>query len=124
MTLARRRSVALSVMLVLVLGAGVLATQVPGGVHVITPRASTCFSATSTGAGATLFNECLSKDGNIVLYESPAGRSHMTSLQEGYVLCAGGDQASYYDAGTSESGWGPATTTQPNGPNTFPLTID
>jgi hypothetical protein len=66
---------------------------------------------------------CISEDGNIVEFESPKGQQYM-GMGEGYALCsAKGTVVHGYDAYYAESGFGPATVTQPNGPNTFPLTI-
>jgi hypothetical protein len=59
--------------------------------------------------------------------QSPAGVYYISS--EGYAVCASYDPGNLaplpvaYDAAYYESGWGAPTITQPNGPNTFPLTI-
>ena len=75
-------------------------------------------------AGSTLFKFCLSNEGNIGGLESPAGFSHI-STYEGYVACGTGAMNAHSVGGhlISESGWEFATTSQPGGPNTLPVTI-
>jgi hypothetical protein len=67
---------------------------------------------------------CLSDRGNLVQFESPAGFEHLrvSAVGEGYAVCSGAGTHGF-DAGFAEQGFGPSTIIQPNGPNTFPLTI-
>jgi len=82
-----------------------------------------CFSAHKAGSGDRRISICISEDGNIVEFESPRGHQYM-GMGEGYALCSmKGTVVHGYDAHYAESGFGPPTVTQPNGPNTFPLTI-
>jgi hypothetical protein len=87
-------------------------------------QSSTCFSSHTSGSGATFMGICFSNHGNLVRFESPAGFVHL-SVIEGYALCSGDpfQPAQGFDSGTVEAGFNPATISQPNGPNTFPLTI-
>jgi len=90
----------------------------------IEPQSSACFSTYTSGSGATFMGICISNHGNLVRFESPAGFVHL-SLIEGYALCSGDpfQPARSFDSGTIEAGFNPATISQPNGPNTLPLTI-
>jgi hypothetical protein len=85
-----------------------------------------CFASLASGAGATGFTVCLSDHGNIVQWTTPAGVDHSTR-NDGYVLCslgAAGPVTHGWDAGIStEEGFGAPVISQPNGPNTLPLTI-
>jgi hypothetical protein len=68
---------------------------------------------------------CFSSHGNVAFFEAPAG-NYFIGGREGYVACAfdtSGNVFRAYDAGPWESGWSPPTIAQPNGTNTFPLTI-
>jgi hypothetical protein len=86
---------------------------------------SVCFSTHTSGSGATSMKICISQHGNLMQFESPVGGGdHISS--EGYVVCSestGNTVVHGFDSGFLESGFGPAAITQPNGPNTFPLTI-
>jgi hypothetical protein len=95
--------------------------------------ATGCFSTHTFGAGLTRLDFCISNHGNIVQFACPETEEHIRvkhmllngqpvyQPREGYILCGGGN--AYYDVGFGESGWGAPAITQPNGPNTFPLTI-
>jgi hypothetical protein len=89
--------------------------------------ASTCFASYTAGSGPTFLSFCVTNTGNIMQLQSPAGVYHISS--EGYAVCSSYDPSNLaplpvaYDAAYFESDWGAPTITQPNGPNTFPLTI-
>ena len=85
------------------------------------PETQTCQSTYTVGAGATKFSFCVTQNGNVLKLESPASYPHLV-YQEGYVVCGTG-AANAYDSAAIGSGWGTSTITQPNGANTFPLTI-
>jgi hypothetical protein len=87
-------------------------------------RRVSCFSTHTSGTGTTFMKICLSVDGNLVNFESPAGFKHLEAgdFGEGYAVCSSAGTHGY-DAGFAEGGFGPAIVMQPNGPNTFPLTI-
>lgn len=82
---------------------------------------NSCFSTYAAGLGALRIVVCVSAHGNLVHFEAPSGVVQVIG-GEGYALCLDGAMPSY-DAGDVELGFGPATIVQPNGPNTFPLTI-
>lgn len=88
---------------------------------------TTCFSTYTSGSGANFMKVCISRHGNLVQFESPAGSEHIrvNTIGEGYSVCGdiGGVTKFGHDAGFNESGFGSPTITQPNGANTFPLTI-
>ncbi len=91
----------------------------------VTATADTeCFSTHTSGAGETYFAFCISEHGNVVQLESPEGFEHLAVgvIGEGYVLCSF-EAFHGYDAGFAELGLLAPTISQPNGPNTFPLTI-
>src|SRR5215472_1883892 len=89
--------------------------------------ASTCYSTYTAGAGVKSLSFCITSTGNIMQLQNPAGYYYISS--EGYALCSSYDPSDTaplpvaYDAAYFESDWGSPTITQPNGPNTFPLTI-
>jgi hypothetical protein len=75
------------------------------------------------GGGVSKFAFCITDHGNIQDLVFPAKFKHVSS-REGYAVCSEMDTVTHgFDAGAVESGWGPATATQPGGPHTFPLTI-
>ncbi len=94
---------------------------------------NSCDTALNFGSGATLMNVCISNEGNIVGFESPSGFQQIgpsTLYRDGYAICSGNlptfpNVPQGQDPGdvSAESGFGPATVTQPNGANTLPLTI-
>ena len=86
------------------------------------PPPSPCFES---GAGATYLKVCVSGDGTLEEFQSPAGYQQLpvaADNKEGYALCSG-TRVLGYDAGLDESGFGPATIIQPGGVGTFPLSI-
>jgi hypothetical protein len=93
-----------------------------------TPAASAdCFATFPSGAGPTAFNFCITQNGNTLSLESPAGAEHIRVgvFMEGYTICDHTLGLHYSDLGDySRNGtFSAPTITQPNGPNTFPLTI-
>lgn len=72
---------------------------------------------------SALPNFCVTQNGNIEQFFFPAGQSQI--FTDGYGMCdITTSTTSYYDDGDQESGnWLNSTISQPNGPNTFPLTI-
>jgi hypothetical protein len=107
------------------------------GMAVATPAAAqdeestACFSLHTSGAGATFLSICISSHGNVVKFESPSGYEQIgqaNPLRDGYAVCSeaagSGITTNHgFDAGGAEAGWGAAVIAQPNGANTFPLTI-
>ncbi len=93
----------------------------------VSPDATTtCQSTFTSGSGPSLFKYCITANGNIVQLESPAGFEHVRegNFYEGYGVCDVNANKSYSDFADFDSGnWNAPTRTQPNGPNTFPLTI-
>jgi hypothetical protein len=84
-----------------------------------------CQSTFTSGNGLSYMTFCTTQNGNVAKFESPSGYNQLHQGGEGYGLCdtTSGD-VRYYDWGTyGDSGWQNATIKQPNGPNTFPLTI-
>lgn len=90
-----------------------------------------CFSLYTSGGGAAAVNVCISNHGNVVKFESPAGFEQIGQLntfRDGYAICTGNlptvpNVSHGYDTGGIEAGFTAPTISQPNGPNTFPLTI-
>jgi len=83
-----------------------------------------CFSS---GSGTTFLKVCITDNGNISWFESPAGKVHLQN-REGYAVCSGGIPGNGaivngFDANIAASGWGTPTISQPNGASTFPLII-
>jgi hypothetical protein len=92
------------------------------------PAGSVCDENTKNftfGSGVNFFNFCLSDEGTIGRFTSPAGPSSHISLYEGYVACGTGAANAHTVGGSevSDSGWGPESISQPGGPNTLPITI-
>jgi len=82
-----------------------------------------CFSS---GSGVTFLKICITDNGNISWFESPAGKVHLQQ-REGYAVCSSVthpyDIVHGYDANVAAAGWGNSTVSQPNGAGTFPLII-
>jgi len=93
------------------------------------PTATTnaCQSTFTFGSGQTLFNFCISSNGNLVQFTSPEGFEHIREgqISEGYGICDITPQTGYFDyADSGGSGnWKDPIITQPGGANTFPLKI-
>jgi hypothetical protein len=101
---------------------GWLRAQEKGGA--VGTQSATCFSTHTSGSGATFIQICFSNHGNLVRLESPQDFRHLNAI-EGYALCSGDpfQPARAFDSGPFEAGFNASTISQPNGPNTFPLTI-
>ncbi len=84
-----------------------------------------CQSTFISGSGSTYMNVCTSANGNISRIQTPSGWDQLYFGAEGYGICDETNYYGYYDWGQyGDSGnWMAATINQPNGPNTFPLTI-
>src|SRR5690349_7334852 len=85
-------------------------------------------SPANTGCYATfgqaLPSFCVSANGNIETFYYPNSVSQIYT--DGYGVCdfTGSSTVSYYDVGEADSGnWQNSVITEPNGANTFPLTI-
>jgi hypothetical protein len=98
-----------------------------GGAVVIPPsQIFSCGPATFTQTKIAI-----SDRGIVAQFNSPglSGNEHIANpIRSGYQVCystgAGGPFFTSFDLGTSESGWNASViTSQPNGPNTFPLEI-
>lgn len=84
-----------------------------------------CQSTYTSGTGQTYLSFCVTQNGNLANFNSPYAYSQLYANAEGYAVCDYDSNYSYYDWGQyGDSGnWLSSTITQPNGPNTFPLTI-
>ena len=85
-----------------------------------------CQSTFTSGSGLSYLSFCTTQNGNVAKFESPQSYSQLAIGGEGYGFCdTTNGNVRYYDWGTyGDSGnWLAPTTVQPNGPNTFPLTI-
>jgi hypothetical protein len=83
-----------------------------------------CFSS---GSGWTFLKVCITDNGNISWFESPAGKVHLQN-REGYAVCSnlnGANPATVhgFDTNIAANGWGTAVVSQPNGAGTLPLLI-
>jgi len=79
-----------------------------------------CFSSGST---FTFLKICITNNGNISWFESPAGYVHLQT-REGYAVCSSsGSVVHGYDVNIAANGWGTPTIAHPNGAGTFPLII-
>jgi len=105
--------------------AAVLAQKVQKDTQVATQGTDTCQSTFSSGNGVSYMQFCTTQNGNISTFQSPS-QNQLYHGAEGYGLCdATNGNVGYYDWGIygDSENWQDATITQPNGPNTFPLTI-
>jgi hypothetical protein len=90
---------------------------------------SACQSTFTFGSGQSFIQFCVTANGNITEFQSPAGFEHIAIglFGEGYGICdiTFNPNISYFDyAGFGDSGnWGSPVIIQPGGPNTFPLRI-
>jgi len=90
------------------------------------PLSSTaCQSTFTSGSGQTYLSFCVTQNGNLGSFYSPSNYRQLYPGAEGYAICDWSNNYSYRDFGTyGDSGnWLASTIVQPNGPNTFPLTI-
>jgi hypothetical protein len=65
---------------------------------------------------------CRSDCGNLAQFTAPDTFERVGAVGEGYALCSD-VRAHGYDVGSYHTGFGAPTISQPNGANTFPLTI-
>jgi hypothetical protein len=119
-----RRWVALGATVLLSVGVMTVAGAQPGAQQGSTVRRSlTQQSCFQSGSGATFYRPCVSVHGNVYSIQAPSAAEHINNgtVVEGYGICS--NTGYVYDAGDSESGFGAQSISQPNGPNTFPLSI-
>jgi hypothetical protein len=86
----------------------------------------TCQSIFTSGSGLTLFQFCVTVNGNITVFHSPAGWEHIAGVlpgEEGYGVCDNDTKVRYFDYTSDSGNWLNGVITQPGGPNTFPLKI-
>jgi hypothetical protein len=84
-----------------------------------------CQSTFTSGSGDSYMSFCVTQNGNIGNFYSPANYSQLYAGAEGYAVCDVSSNYSYHDWGRGgDSGnWLDSSVIQPNGPNTFPLTV-
>ena len=76
------------------------------------PDTTTCTYKFSGGTGNKFISYCVTVNGNIVSFQSPAGHQYLATapIGEGYSVCDFGSGTQYFDyAGYGSSGWQPAT---------------
>ena len=81
-----------------------------------------CFSS---GSGVTFLKICITNNGNISWFESPAGAVQL-STREGYAACTWTVPTwmpNGFDANIDSSGWGSSVVSQPNGAGTLPMIV-
>ena len=85
--------------------------------------AQQCFSS---GSGWTLVKVCITDNGNVSYFESPAGFIHLNG-REGYAVCTDTGNSNWqvngFDVNYASNGWGLSSISQPGGAGTFPLII-
>jgi hypothetical protein len=88
---------------------------------------TTCASTFNSGVGLFSLQFCVTDNGNIARYATPAAIEHIRTgtIGEGYGICDVGSGVQYADfaGGGATNNWLAPVVTQPGGPNTFPLTI-
>jgi hypothetical protein len=88
------------------------------------PRSTVVKASFASGSGFDFLGVKVSDHGNLISFESPAGRQAVFGGREGYAVCSqGGGLVDGHDTGDVEEGFGPPTFAQPNGAGTFPLTV-
>src|SRR5947207_6876712 len=81
-----------------------------------------CFSS---GSGLTFVKVCITDNGNVPYFESPAGVVQLNG-REGYALCTDVNNqstANGFDVNYADGGCDAATVLHPNGIGTFPLIV-
>lgn len=120
------RRICFIVLMALLATSAVLAQQPPQGT-VPPPSTIDCFATFTSGSGATAFTFCVTANGNVLRLEAPAGVEHIRvgTFMEGYTICDHTLHLRYWDLGgfVPNGDFQAPTITQPNGPNTLPLTI-
>jgi hypothetical protein len=124
----RSEFVAALTVLLLVLGlpVGLRAQQSQAGSSgAIEPLDSSCLATFVSGTAEELVRICISKHGNLIKFESPAGFEHIRNgdFDEGYILCRDFTNQVAFDIGDNESGFDDGTVSQPGGPGTLPITV-
>jgi hypothetical protein len=115
-----RNWLAMAAVVAVSLGAMTVAGARPqAGAKPVAARLTAIQSCFQSGSGATFYRPCVTTGGNVSI-EAPSGVQHIGGF-EGYGLCS--NTGYVYDAKLSGSGFGAPTISQPNGPNTFPLSI-
>jgi hypothetical protein len=123
----RERSFAMALTVTAGLTPQILVAQLPNrseGPPV--PLNTQCRATFASGSGADLIRFCVSKHGNVMRLESPAGIEHVRngSFNEGYVLCTDGTATRVgFDIGDFEDGFDDGTVSQPGGGGTLPLIV-
>lgn len=86
------------------------------GMKAVASDSTTCAYTFSSGSGKTFTQYCLSANGNIVQFSSPAGFEFINaaSVGEGYSICDYLSPAPYYDYASEAGGWSSTTVTSPN----------
>lgn len=106
---------------------GALAQRVQKDAQVAPLGTDVCQSTFTSGSGVSYMVFCTTQNGNISKFESPQGWNQLFHGGEGYGVCDQTDYNSpigYYDWGIyGSSGLQDPVITQPNGPNSFPLTV-
>jgi hypothetical protein len=112
-------------LMLLVLAAGAMAQKNEQENQVAPLGSTACQSTFTSGSGISYMSFCTTQNGNVAKFESPSKFNQLYQGGEGYGVCdMTNGNVGYYDWGAyGDSGWQGATITQPNGPNTFPLTI-
>jgi hypothetical protein len=90
------------------------------------PLNTQCRATFASGSGADLIRFCVSKHGNLMRLESPAGIEHIRngSFNEGYVLCTDGTATRVgFDVGDAEEGFDDGSVSQPGGDGALPLIV-
>ena len=107
------------------LAASALAQESEKDIHIAPLGTDACQSTFKSGNGVSYMAFCTTQNGNVRKFESPSGSNQLYQGGEGYGLCdLTNGNVGYYDWGIyGDSGWQDSTLTQPNGPNTLPLTI-
>jgi hypothetical protein len=106
---------------------GLLGAQLPNRWESLpAPLNIQCRATFVSGSGADLIRFCVSKHGNLMRLESPAGIEHIRngSFNEGYVLCTDGTATEVgFDIGDQEDGFDDGTVNQPGGGGTLPVVV-
>jgi len=93
----------------------------------LTPSAlgtTTCSSTYSSGFEDSFFQWCVTANGNIAQFASPNEDIRAGAILEGYQICDVTPNVGYFDYASTDSGnWKAASLIQPNGVNTFPITV-
>jgi hypothetical protein len=92
----------------------------------IEPLNTQCLDTFASGSGDEKFRICISKHGNLMRLESPAGVEHIRNggFLEGYFLCTDATATEVgFDIGLAEDGFDEGTVSQPGGAGTLPMIV-